>query len=195
MRSITRFGLATAAGVVCLFANVNWPSSGSSTLITRADARAGHPLTPASVAGVHRRVSRRADRRDDNGGGFYDAGYSDAGYSDAGGYGPGYYGQAYYGAGGYGPGAYGPGYYGPGPAPAGPVAEAVTTGAAVGAPLPPPGPAPAMGPPAPNYPDWAPAFVHDAVMVGPGQNATVIDPATGRACTIQPSGYQWCWTP
>ena len=26
-------------------------------------------------------------------------------------------------------------------------------------------------------------------------SATVVDPRTGRRCTIEPSGYRWCWTP
>src|SRR4026209_1512990 len=47
--------------------------------VDKAQARIGRPLTPGSVAGVHRRYERRAYRR-------------------------GYYGQGYYGHGGY----YGP---------------------------------------------------------------------------------------
>jgi hypothetical protein len=50
----------------------------------KAQARIGRPLTPGSVAGVHRRYERRAYRR--------------------GNYGQGYYGRGYYGQGGY----YGP---------------------------------------------------------------------------------------
>ena len=33
------------------------------------------------------------------------------------------------------------------------------------------------------------------VVVAPGRSATVIDPATGRRCTIEPSGWHWCWKP
>jgi hypothetical protein len=33
------------------------------------------------------------------------------------------------------------------------------------------------------------------VVARPGRNATVIDPATGRRCTIEPSGWHWCWRP
>ena len=54
----------------------------------KAQARIGRPLTPGSVAGVHRRYERRAYRR--------------------GNYGQGYYGRGYYGQGSYGHG----GYYG-----------------------------------------------------------------------------------
>lgn len=52
-----------------------------------------------------------------------------------------------------------------------------------------------VGAPAAPYPDYAPSFVHDAVPVEPGYSATVTDPATGRTCTISPSGYHWCWKP
>ena len=170
MRRVTRLGLATAAGVVCLFVNVSWPSTGQSTLITQADARVGRPLTPVSVAGVNRRVSRRAYRQD-----YYGGGYAGGGY-----YGGGYYGRGY-------------GYYGPGAVAAGAVATGIVAAQAAA-----PGPylaVPPVGPPAPNYPDWAPGFVHDAVMVEPGQSATVVDPSTGRTCTISTTGYHWCWTP
>ena len=57
---------------------------GLSLSVDKAQARIGRPLTPGSVAGVHRRGERRAYRR-------------------------GYYGQGYYGQGSYGHG----GYYGP----------------------------------------------------------------------------------
>ena len=50
--------------------------------VDKARARIGRPLTPGSVAGVHRRHHRRAYRH---------------GY-----YGHGYYGHGYYGHGGYG---------------------------------------------------------------------------------------------
>jgi hypothetical protein len=29
----------------------------------------------------------------------------------------------------------------------------------------------------------------------PYSGATVVDPRTGRWCSIEPSGYRWCWTP
>ncbi len=166
MRTATRLALAMTAGAVCLFAPDNWTSGGQSTLITQAHARAGRPLTPVSVAGVHRRTARRAYRRD-----YYGGGYEGGGY-----YGPGAVGAAAVGAAAVGAAAVG----------------AATTGAA---PLSEPVGAPPAGPGPTNYPDWAPSFVHDAIPVEPGASATVTDPATGRTCTIQPSGYHWCWTP
>jgi len=30
---------------------------------------------------------------------------------------------------------------------------------------------------------------------GPAPAGAVVNPVTGRWCTTQPSGYQWCWTP
>ena len=113
-RNALRFALAAAAGTVCLF--INMSTTERSSLITQADARIGEPLTPGSVAGVARRQTRRAVRRN-----YY--GYGAGGYYGAyGGYPSAYYGgypSAYYG--GYGayaayPGAYpvypGGGYYG-----------------------------------------------------------------------------------
>ena len=49
-----------------------------------AEARVGRPLTPGSVAGVNRRVNRRAYRRDYYGGNYDGGGYYGGGY-----YGPG----------------------------------------------------------------------------------------------------------
>jgi hypothetical protein len=54
-------------------------NKGLSLTVDKAQARIGHPLTPGSIAGVHRRYERRAYRR-------------------------GYYGHAYYGHGYYGQG-------------------------------------------------------------------------------------------
>ncbi len=34
-----------------------------------------------------------------------------------------------------------------------------------------------------------------AIYVEPATRATVVDPRTGRTCTIEASGYRWCWTP
>ncbi|HKA79477.1 MAG TPA: hypothetical protein VKD43_05555 [Xanthobacteraceae bacterium] len=34
-----------------------------------------------------------------------------------------------------------------------------------------------------------------AVYVEPAARAIVVDPYTGRRCTIEASGYRWCWTP
>ena len=86
--------------------------------VDKARARIGHPLTPGSVAGVHRRVERRAYRRGYYGGGYghYGYGYHRYGY----GYRPygyygyrryGYYGRPYYG-GWFGRGWFGRPYYG-----------------------------------------------------------------------------------
>jgi hypothetical protein len=56
----TRFALAAAAGMACLFITDSLSSDRQSSLITQADARVGRPLTPGSVAGVGRRMDRRA---------------------------------------------------------------------------------------------------------------------------------------
>ena len=77
---------------------------GMSLSVDKAQARIGRPLTPGSIAGVHRRYERRAYRR-----GYYGHRYGYYGY----GYRPyGYYGyrRHYYGY-GYRP-YYGYGYYG-----------------------------------------------------------------------------------
>ena len=34
-----------------------------------------------------------------------------------------------------------------------------------------------------------------AYVPAPATGATVVNPRTGRSCTIEPSGYRWCWTP
>ena len=75
-RNALRFALAAAAGTVCLFINDNISTTQRSSLITQADARIGEPLTPGSVAGVARRQTRRAVRRNYYGygaGGYYGA--------------------------------------------------------------------------------------------------------------------------
>jgi len=87
--------------------------------VDKARARVGHPLTPGSVAGVHRRVERRAYRRGYYGGGYghygygyhrYGYGYRPYGYYGYRRYG-GYYGRPYYG-GWFGRGWFGRPYYG-----------------------------------------------------------------------------------
>ncbi len=90
-KSFPKLILATAAGLVVLVANehVSFSNSGSS-LITQADARVGRPLTPGSVAGVHRRVERRAYRR-----GYYGAGLGAAAAGAAAAGALGYYGNPY----------------------------------------------------------------------------------------------------
>ena len=81
--------------------------------VDKAQARIGRPLTPGSIAGVHRRHDRRTYRR-----GYYGAhAYGGSGYHH--GYRRGYYGRPYVGSGyhhGYRRGYYGRpyvgGYYG-----------------------------------------------------------------------------------
>jgi hypothetical protein len=34
-----------------------------------------------------------------------------------------------------------------------------------------------------------------AIYVEPAARVTVVYPRTGRTCTIEASGYRWCWTP
>ena len=48
---------------------------GMSLSADKAQARIGRPLTPGSVAGVHRRYERRAYRRGNYGQGYYGGGY------------------------------------------------------------------------------------------------------------------------
>jgi hypothetical protein len=95
-KSFPKLILATAAGLVVLVANehVSFSNSGSS-LITQADARVGRPLTPGSVAGVHRRVERLAYRRGYYGGGYYGAGLGAAAAGAAAAGALGYYGNPY----------------------------------------------------------------------------------------------------
>jgi hypothetical protein len=63
-------------------------------------------------------------------------------------------------------------------------------------------PAPVYGNPAPYY-AAAPVVVAPAY-VAPGYayvptpytgSTVVVNSRTGRSCTIEPSGYRWCWTP
>ena len=51
-----------------------------------------------------------------------------------------------------------------------------------------------VAPPAPVV--VAPPYARDyAYVPAPYAGSTVVNPRTGRTCTIQPSGYEWCWTP
>ena len=122
---VSRFALAAAAGMVCLFISDNSSSILQLSLVTQADARVGNPLTPVSVAGVERRQTRRAVRRGavvtgaavGTGAyyrGYYGPGYSGTGYSGTGYYGTGYSGTGYYGTGYSGTGYSGTGYTGTG---------------------------------------------------------------------------------
>jgi len=83
MKKISVIGATLVAAAVLCAAPISLHLSqdkGLSLSVDKARARIGRPLTPGSVAGVHRRYERRAYRR--------------------GSYGHGYYGQGYYGHGG-----------------------------------------------------------------------------------------------
>jgi hypothetical protein len=80
------------------------------------------------------------------------------------------------------------------------------TGAAVGATaagayVGPSAPAPYSRPVAAGYgpgPVPAPYYGPVAAGYGPGPGPTgaiLVNPVTGRSCTTEPSGFQWCWTP
>ncbi len=88
MKKLSLFGVAfMAAFIVMTPFSLNWSSStGLALSVDKAEARVGRPLTPGSVAGVHRRVERRTYRR----GVYYGAGAAAAGA-----YGSYYYGQRY----------------------------------------------------------------------------------------------------
>ncbi len=88
MKKLTLFATAlTAALFIATPVSLTWsPSKGVSASTDTAEARIGRPLTPGSVAGVNRRVHRRAYRR-----GVY---YGAAGAAGA--YGAYYYGRRAY---------------------------------------------------------------------------------------------------
>ena len=123
----TTFGAAALAAIPI---SLQWsPTKTPSLSLNTADARVGRPASPGSVAGVNRRVDRRAARR-----GYYGAGVVGAGVAAAGVAGAaaasGYYGSAPYDNGGYQD--YGGGYqdlysYSPAPAPAVPATSQETT--------------------------------------------------------------------
>ena len=84
MKKISVIGATLVAAAVLCAAPISLHQSqdkGLSLSVDKAQARIGRPLTPGSIAGVHRRHERRAYRR---------------GY-----YGQGYYGHGYYGHGGF----------------------------------------------------------------------------------------------
>ena len=92
MKKISVIGATLLGAAVLCTAPISlhlFQDKGTSLSVDKAQARIGHPLTPGSVAGVHRRVERRAYRRGYYGGGYYGGGYYGHGY-----YGGGYYGQA-----------------------------------------------------------------------------------------------------
>ena len=91
MKNISVIGATLVAAAVLCAAPISLHQSqdkGFSLSVDKALARIGRPLTPGSVAGVHRRYERRAYR-----GGYY---------------GHGNYGQGYYGHGGSQAGAAAP---------------------------------------------------------------------------------------
>ena len=66
-----------------------------------------------------------------------------------------------------------------------------------GAPAPAYNPAPAYGPsptytPSPRYTRGGPGYGYGP---GPYPGAVIVNPVTGRWCTTEASGYQFCWTP
>jgi hypothetical protein len=62
MKLVSTLGVAVVTAVLCAAPiTVHWsPSNTPSLSVSAADARVGRPLTPMSVAGVNRRVNRRA---------------------------------------------------------------------------------------------------------------------------------------
>ena len=65
MRKITVLGISLGAALLCAVpVSLQWsPLKTVSISVDKAEARIGRPLTPGSVAGVHRRVERRTYRR------------------------------------------------------------------------------------------------------------------------------------
>jgi hypothetical protein len=85
MKKMSVIGATLVAAAVLCAAPISLHQSqdkGLTLSVDKARARIGRPLTPGSIAGVHRRYERRA--------GYYGHGY----------YGRGYYGHGYYGHGG-----------------------------------------------------------------------------------------------
>ena len=62
MKKLTLLGVAMTAGLIAAAPlSLHWsPAKTPSLSVDTADARVGRPLTPMSVAGVNRRVNRRA---------------------------------------------------------------------------------------------------------------------------------------
>ena len=62
MKKLSGLGFVVATGLLCSApVTVDWsPTKTPSLAVDTADARIGRPLTPMSVAGVNRRVHRRA---------------------------------------------------------------------------------------------------------------------------------------
>ena len=217
MKKQSMLAVVLGAAVICAApVSLQWSSAKTLSLaLNAADARIGQPLTPGSVAGVHRRVERRAYRRGAVAAGAVAAGAyyyggapagADVGgpapvseHEDVGAPAPASepepafpaiapYGAPAYGY-GYGPyRAYGaPGYgYGYGPY------------RAYGAPGYGYGPYRAYGAPAYGYGAGPyPAYAGPGYGYGPGPypDTVIVNPVTGRWCRTEPNGHQWCWTP
>jgi hypothetical protein len=62
MKRLSALGTLVAAALLCAAPfSLHWSPAKTLTLsLDKADARVGRPLTPGSVAGVNRRVHRRA---------------------------------------------------------------------------------------------------------------------------------------
>ena len=211
MKELKALAVALGAAVICATpVSLQWSSEKTPSLaLDTADARIGRPLTPGSVAGVHRRVERRAYRR-----GAVAAGAVGAG--------------AYY----YGGAAAGADVGVPVPAPEQvdvgvppPVSEQADVGAPAPTIQPQVGPAiapysgtsygyergpyrpygaPGYGYGSAPYPAYAgpgygpgpyPAYGPTGYGYGPYPDTVIVNPVTGRWCRTKPSGYQWCWTP
>jgi len=73
MKKLSALGIIAAATIFCAApVSLQWsPAKTPSLSLNTADARVGRPLTPMSVAGVNRRVHRRA---------YYGAAAAGAGY-------------------------------------------------------------------------------------------------------------------
>jgi hypothetical protein len=134
MKKVTLVAASVGAALACAVvpASLNWSTDRALLSIDKTEAKVGRPLTPGSVAGVNRRVNRRA---------YYGAGVGVAG------------GAAVVGG-----------------------ATVVGGGGVVVAPAPYIGPDLGYGP-------------------GPVPGSVIVNPVTGRWCTFEPSGWQWCWRP
>ena len=60
INTLLRIALSIVTAIGCLFLNESISLTGSSSLVTQAEARVGRPATPMSYAGVARRTTRRA---------------------------------------------------------------------------------------------------------------------------------------
>jgi hypothetical protein len=113
MKKLTVLGIIGGAALLTAVPlSLQWSQTNVALSLDSADARVGRPLTPLSVAGVHRRAYRRTARS-----AVY-AGAAAAGYGVYSGYRyPSYYSsyapQSYYG--GYGYPGYSTAPYNPGP--------------------------------------------------------------------------------